>query len=227
MNSKKEYIENNLPLIEDMIKQNLPKFEIARVLNVKYDTLNKHLKRLGINYDGNPNRKGIHHIESRKDLEIYFSNKQKISASKLRKNLIRDGYKEEKCERCGLTEWMGGPIPLELHHKNFNHYDNSLENLEILCPCCHKQIHGYNNNSNKKDVPKIEVQKKVTENKEAVKTPKYDINEVINLMKCHRNYTKVGKILGISDNAVRKRLKNNGYPAVLEEFLKYIDNNEK
>jgi hypothetical protein len=46
-------------------------------------------------------------------------------------------------------------------------------------------------------------------------------------MKCHRNYTKVGKILGISDNAVRKRLKNNGYPAVLEEFLKYIDNNEK
>jgi 5-methylcytosine-specific restriction endonuclease McrA len=34
---------------------------------------------------------------------------------------------------------LGKPIPIELHHKNGDHYDNSLDNLEILCPNCHAQ----------------------------------------------------------------------------------------
>ena len=46
-----------------------------------------------------------------------------------RKRLIEDGIKEAKCERCGNSEWMGMPIPLELHHIDFNHYNNSLDNL--------------------------------------------------------------------------------------------------
>lgn len=38
-----------------------------------------------------------------------------------------------------LTEWNGKPIPLELHHKDGNHYNNDLTNLEVLCPNCHAQ----------------------------------------------------------------------------------------
>ena len=41
---------------------------------------------------------------------------------------------------------MGQSIPLELHHIDFNHYNNSLDNLQILCSNCHMQVHGYNNN---------------------------------------------------------------------------------
>lgn len=224
MNSKKRYIEQNLPLIMEMIGKKLPKFEIARVLNVKYDTLNKYLKILGIDYNGNPNRTGLPHTEARKTLEIYFKNEQKIGASALRKKLIRDGYKEAKCENCGLTEWMGLPIPLELHHKNFNHYDNSLENLQILCSCCHKQIHGYNNNNiNKTTVPKISVQKRIKEKQaKAPKEPQYNIGEVLSLLREHKNFTRVGKILGISDNGVRKRLKINGFPTKLNDLLTII-----
>lgn len=58
---------------------------------------------------------------------------------------LEDGLKEERCECCGLSEWMGKPIPLELHHKDFNHYNNSLENLQILCANCHMQAHNYCN----------------------------------------------------------------------------------
>lgn len=55
----------------------------------------------------------------------------------LLKRLIENGYKEYKCEQCGLTEWQGQPIPLTLHHKDGNHSNNRLENLQVLCPNCH------------------------------------------------------------------------------------------
>jgi len=48
-------------------------------------------------------------------------------------------YLEQKgsCNNCGLTEWLGTPIVLELEHKDGNHQNNIRENLECLCPNCH------------------------------------------------------------------------------------------
>ena len=149
MNSKLEYIKGNLDIVNEMINNNRPKFEIARVLNVKYCTLDKNLKLLGIEYAGNPSRKGIPHYSGRKPIEEYFGENINVSASKLRSSLIKSGLKEEKCECCGLSEWMGKKIPLELHHKNMNHYDNRLENLQILCSNCHSLAHNYSNTSGK------------------------------------------------------------------------------
>lgn len=42
-----------------------------------------------------------------------------------------------KCECCGLTEWLGQPINLEVHHKDGDRSNNELINLELLCPNCH------------------------------------------------------------------------------------------
>ena len=39
-------------------------------------------------------------------------------ANTLKQKLINAKYKECKCECCGNTEWMGKPIPLEIHHIN-------------------------------------------------------------------------------------------------------------
>ena len=55
----------------------------------------------------------------------------------LKRRLLSAGLKEERCETCGLTEWLGAPISLALHHVNGVRHDNRLANLQILCPNCH------------------------------------------------------------------------------------------
>lgn len=61
----------------------------------------------------------------------------------LKRRLLETGLKRERCERCGLTEWRGSPISLELHHVNGDALDNRLESLQILCPNCHSQTESF------------------------------------------------------------------------------------
>ena len=90
---------------------------------------------MNIEYSGNSSRKGFSHKEQRKPIEEYLQSN--IANSKKRIRLIEEGIKENKCEICGLSEWMGKPIPLELHHIDCNHFNNSIDNLQILCSNCH------------------------------------------------------------------------------------------
>jgi HNH endonuclease len=69
--------------------------------------------------------------------EVLVANSTYGSCSGLRKRLIREGLKAARCEMCGLSEWMGRPLPLALDHINGDPRDNRLENLRILCPNCH------------------------------------------------------------------------------------------
>lgn len=41
------------------------------------------------------------------------------------------------CEICKGTDWMMQEIPLELDHIDGNHYNNSLDNLRLICCNCH------------------------------------------------------------------------------------------
>jgi len=73
----------------------------------------------------------------------YLQDSKDIQSNKVRKKLLDEGYKEYKCEKCGLSSWLNNPIPLELHHKDGNHYNNSLENFQLLCPNCHAFTDSY------------------------------------------------------------------------------------
>lgn len=65
------------------------------------------------------------------------------NSNSLKKRLIKEGVKEEVCEVCHNSEWMGEKIPLDLHHINGDHFDNRLENLIILCPNCHRMTKNW------------------------------------------------------------------------------------
>lgn len=57
--------------------------------------------------------------------------------------LLQEGLKSKSCEICGLSEWRGRALSLELHHVNGDGNDNRLENLMLLCGNCHSQTDNW------------------------------------------------------------------------------------
>lgn len=105
--------------------------------------LTRKAKFLGVDashFIGNKWRKGRKFPEKGRSIREYLVKGSSIKSSALRERLIEEGIKERRCELCGLTEWNGKSAPLELDHKNSDHWDNTLDNLQILCPNCHAQV---------------------------------------------------------------------------------------
>lgn len=79
----------------------------------------------------------------KRSIDDYLSNKHYISSDKLRRRLIKERMFEHICSNCNLTDWNHVPIPLELDHKDGDHFNNNLSNLQLLCPNCHAQTPTY------------------------------------------------------------------------------------
>jgi 5-methylcytosine-specific restriction endonuclease McrA/biotin operon repressor len=71
--------------------------------------------------------------------ELLVRGRLQTSRTHLKQRLIAAGLKENRCERCGITEWQGEPLNMQLHHKDGDPTNNELENLELLCGNCHCQ----------------------------------------------------------------------------------------
>lgn len=82
--------------------------------------------------------------------EEFFKKDKLIKASDIRKKIFKEGLKENKCEICGLKEWLNKPIKLQIHHIDGDHLNNELDNIQLLCPNCHSQTDNYAGKKNKK-----------------------------------------------------------------------------
>ena len=132
-----------------MINNNESKSFICKKINCKQETLNGYLKKFGIDYKGNQGLKGKK-ISNKRISAIEYMKKEILSVPKLRKKLIEDGIKEDKCEKCNNTYWFGKKLMLELYHIDGNRFNNTLNNLQILCPNCHSTIPNHSKKKNKK-----------------------------------------------------------------------------
>lgn len=140
---KKEFLEN-------IIKKCYSNSEVLREIGLadkgsNFKTLQRYINEYQIDtshFSGKKWNKNLSYTDkvcNIKLLDILQENTNFKSHS-LKLRLVAEGLKEYKCEQCGCNgEWCGKPITLELHHINGNHYDNRLENLQILCPNCHSQ----------------------------------------------------------------------------------------
>lgn len=125
--------------IQQWILEERSKAFICRQLHCKPDTLNTYLTKMDIDYQGKQGWNTITGPENGSYIPAveYLGTGRFITSHSLKLKLIKEGIKKHQCERCGCSEWIGQPIPLELHHKDGDHYNNSLDNLEVLCPNCH------------------------------------------------------------------------------------------
>lgn len=124
--------------------------------------------------------------------EDFFVEGVKREGKSLLRRLIRHSYKEYKCENpeCGLSEWYGKPIPLEVHHINGNHYDNRIENLQLLCRNCHSQTDSFCRKKNRHNI-KNNISKDSIESKEKeIKVPIREIKEEYNYCPCGKKIRK-------------------------------------
>lgn len=189
-----------------------------------YKTIYHHINLLQLPVD---HLRGKSHGTSsggRRELAEVLTKGSFYNTRDLKKRLIREGLLNEQCAKCGLgPEWEGVPLSLQLDHINGDPSDNQLYNLRILCPNCHSQTQTYKKGGqsryqrtvsintcrtcNKAISPKA-LQCKICSSGDQPTKVKWPPTSTLVELVQSTSYVEVGRRLGVSDNAVRKRLKS-------------------
>ena len=85
---------------------------------------------------------GISHNKGQFNYDRFQYGKAIKSANMIQAIVALRGH---KCECCGKTTWLEKDIPLEVHHLDGDNLNNTLENLQLLCPNCHAFTENYRN----------------------------------------------------------------------------------
>lgn len=201
-----------------------------------YASIKSIMKRLDIDnthFTGMGHLKGkVNHWSKSKPWdEVLIENSLQVLHSSQKRRLIAEGLLKSECACCGLKqEWQGKPLVLHIDHINGNPFDNQLDNLRPLCPNCHSQTDTYCA-KNKKKKANIKKPRKIILNKSCVDCSKsirqrstrcneclvkytrtqtkidWPSNDILLQMVKNYGYSATGRKLGVSNTAVKKRLK--------------------
>lgn len=127
-------------IITEAVSTSLTMSEAAAKTNLAFSTFKRYAIKYNL-YLPNQGGKGLNKVI--KKLDKVLNGEIHMVTNQLRIRLVQEGYFEYKCSICGIYEWNGKELSLELDHINGNKNDNSLNNLRILCPNCHSQTPTY------------------------------------------------------------------------------------
>ncbi len=163
---------------------------------------------------------------SKKKLEDILVENSNYGRSSLKRRLIQEKILENKCFKCSVKNtWEGQPLNLQLDHLNGNPTDNRLFNIRLLCPNCHSQTPTFSGRNKKKKEKKeefclcgnIKLYKrsekcfKCSSSDNSIKNRKVlnrpSLEELQKKLE-NNSYVDVGKVFDVSDNTIRKWIKN-------------------
>ena len=224
MKERLDILERKTEILQ-WISENKSKAFICKELQCKPETLNSYLKKMNIEYKGNQGSKGIEKKGNYKNTVEYLKGAN-VKSSILKQKLIRDGIKKNECEICNCLIWQNVELSLELHHIDGNHYNNDLQNLQILCPNCHSIQHKKIDKTNKcLDCGIIISDKAIRCKSCAVKAQstiemRVTRSELKNLIRTIP-FTQIAKQFNITDNGVRKWCKHFSLPSTKKDINSY------
>ena len=185
-------------------------------------TVNKRIKSLGIDCSHFASKKSGGFLTA-PPLESVLVQDSEYSRCNLKRRLLKAGILKNECSLCGLGPiWNGKPITMRLDHENGVRNDHRIANLRMVCPNCDSQLDTFSGR-NLKGTHKKRVRLCRGCGKEICKHGRYGLcakcysnqNTKINwpsldeliAMTEHSTMVSVGKRLGVSDVAVKKRIK--------------------
>lgn len=205
-----------------------------KTLRKVIDDYNLDLTKISINFNNfKKNNFGVK-VKHEKSLDDILNNKTPYYSGKLIKRLIREGIKNNICEKCGIENWNNEPLTMQLHHIDGNSKNNLLNNLQVLCPNCHSQTDNYAGRKMKK-VPKIKSMGEIQQSKTLhgisedgqryydgyggykILCPECKTNFMTTSSKlCRECYQRLRKQPKISKEELYKLVDHNSYNAVAE-----------
>ena len=212
--------EWNLEQIKHAVEESINFSEVLDKLNIPRQgnngkTLKNILDSNNIDYShftGRARSYASRYIEAKE----YLDSCKRIQTSKLKDKLIKEGLLEYKCAICGIHSWQNNPLTLQLHHLDGNSQNNSLSNLQLLCPNCHSQTDNYCGSANStntkyyckdcgKEISKGAVYCTLCSRKHARKIEnRPSKEELIQDFIVLKSFVQIGNKYGVSDNAIRK-----------------------
>jgi hypothetical protein len=145
---------------DDLRKAVVTSFSIRAVLTEigltpsggNYESIKKRIAEMGLDtshFLGQAILRGSSHSYGTRPLADILVHKKLENTWRLKNRLLREGFKVHQCERCGKKRWLGQPIPLELHHIDGDRTNNTLHNIELVCPNCHALTDNYRGSKKK------------------------------------------------------------------------------
>lgn len=176
-------------------------------------------------------------LSAKKSNEEIFCKGSKVSQNTLRNAYKSQKISPYECSICGLQPiWNGKPLTLTLDHINGDNRNNEISNLRWVCPNCDRQLptfgsknkrlfaHPDRNSKSLLTNPKYCIgcgceinqgsircsnceKRRLKPEKEIISWPQ---NDVLSWMVNNFSVHSVGKYLGVSDHAVKKRCLRRG-----------------